>query len=107
MHGGSHEPAPLSGDFSAFLKTNGSYQDFQLLIRSLHSLGFTFSVLGTENGVLVVGIDHGNSQERTEVLHTLNESGVVNHVEKGGCDVRVAECDRWTSSAVFAPSGSS
>jgi hypothetical protein len=111
----NHEPKPISGDLSVFLRKTGTRSEFEELLAAINEVSPAveartnplfrsgISVEGVEGGVLVIGFEKDTSDsERMEVEGVIQRSAVVDHVEHGGCDVHVTECDNWMSSAAVS-----
>jgi hypothetical protein len=109
---GSHVPQPVGGDFSVFLKHDGSTAQLTALLNqntaAATQQGSVDSASGrvrdlvaaVENGVLIIRLGkHTTPNEKLEVFRMFSTASVVDHVEPCGCDVHPLECRGWTSTA--------
>ena len=97
---GPHVPQ-FGGNYAAYLRptaTPHELEDLEAQVRSV--AGDALSRLFTVGGVLVVALDQGTSGKRdAQVFSTLKGSQAVDHVEDGGCDIRMNSCEQWVSTA--------
>ena len=100
----SHVSEPIEGTYSAFIKKSASHAQFAALLTKLRSLHFSYASLGTENGVLVVGLARSDSTPTATrtLFDALIQDPAVDYVDIGGCDLHQAACASW-----YAPAASS
>lgn len=101
--GGPHTvtPAAFAGDYSVFWAQDATRAEYRTL------LGQIASVAGSDlvntpllGGVSVIVLKRATpTAVSAHVLSVLRASPVVDHVEMGGCDRRMAACEQWTSIA--------
>jgi hypothetical protein len=97
---GPHTPQ-FSGTFAAFLRSAATPGQLQALEGQVSAVAMSNLMRAfTVGGVLVVALNQNSSSTvHGKVLNALKSSPAVDHVANGGCDIRMASCEQWKSSA--------